>query len=453
MNRNGIKTKLGPFRALVLAILFTLSGLNCQAAANQCSELFADRSSPWIENLAKASPDAQKFWRDTGKQFQTTLQKDLDNNAFLYKRAMDAKHPLIAFLFKLGFQYKSERFIVPDFFFLMKNLDYYRQTSDQPMELRLLWTLKHKQYGLEQSMSLEPFQDFPANNMAYDIKTSLLPNEAFGKMIANGVFPIGGLEAASGNPRQYAEQSTGFYYMLSDFLHDLSHVQSLIENPAFSRAHQNVYKARETRWSLLEEKIGKVKMQNYRKMDEGTMAMFIFSESSWGFHPQYKSYVETSSLVKNLLNNEERITGETLSNLSADELVILKSELKSIEKNWWKIVAIYGGAAGDLITYSRFDAKYQLPMNLVHDSLARANNTDRNWSLRNFNDAALTLRFLKEAPQFTPTSWQYFALTKDVKNSKVFNSLKKIFEDHDGSQMEGFPSFAHFLGIKDTTKF
>ena len=194
-------------------------------------------------------------------------------------------------------------------------------------------------------------------------------------------------------------------------------------------------------------------MQNYRRMDEGTMTMFIFSESSWGFHPQYKSYVETSSLVKNLLNTDERITGETLSNLSADELVILKSELKSIEKNWWKIVAIYGGAAGDLITYSRFDAKYQLPMNLVHDSLARANNTDGNWSLRNFNDAALTLRFLKEAPQFTPTSWQYFAVTKDVKNSKVFNSLRTIFEDHYGSEMEGFPSFAHFLGIKDTTKF
>lgn len=453
MIKNGIRANLSPFRGLILAIFFTLGGLNCQAAANQCKELFADRYSPWIENLTKASPDAQKFWRDTGKKFQEDMQIDINNSTSVYKQAMDEKHPTLAFLFKLGFQYKAERFIVPDFFFMMKNLDFYRQTSAQPMELRLLWTLKHQQYGIEQAMILEPFQDFPANNMAYNIKTSLLPNEAFGKMIANGVFPIGGLETVAGDNRYNVKTNTGSY-MLSEFMHDLSHVQALVASPAYAQAHKDVFQARELRWSQMAKKIGYDKMQNYRRMDDGSMTMFIFSESAWGFRPEYKSYINKTSVVQKLTTHEDLLTGKTLrEDLSLEDQILLKDELKSIEKNWWKIVDIYGGAAGDLITYIRFDAKYQLPMNVVHESLKNLNNRTEAWNQNDFRDAALVLRFLREAPNFTPARWQFFALAKDPKKSKIYNSLRTIFEGHLGSQMSGFPSFAHYLGIRDTTQF
>lgn len=454
MDLSRFKSYFKPFRGFLLAIIFTLVALNCQAGANQCSDLFETvRSSPWIANLEKASPDAQKFWRDTGKKFQETLQRDLDHNLVTYKRALDSGHPTIAFLFRLGFQFKNSRFVVPDFFFMMKNLDFVRQSTNLPIELKLLWTLKHKQYGLEQAMALDPFQDFPASQMSYETKTSLLQNDAFGKMIASGVFPIGGLESATGVPREYFERTKSGQYILSDFLHDLSHVQSLIENPDFALAQQRVYKTREFRWSQLEKKIGTESMRNHRRRDEGQPTLFIFSESAWGFQARHKDVLKQTPLAEKLSSTSEKLSGETLQSLSPESLTALKAELVVLEKNWWKIVNTYGGAALDLITYNNFsEAKYQFPMNAVLTALQNVNKTGENWRRRDFNDAALVLRFLRESQNFTPQSWEYFAVAKDVKKSKVYQSMRVIFDGHEGSEMRGFSMIAHFLGIRDTTQ-
>lgn len=451
MNINGIKAKLSPFRGLILAIFFTLSGLNCQAAANQCRELFADRFSPWIENLTKASPEAQKFWRDTGKQFRETLQKDLDNNVAIYKEAMAEKHPTIAALFKLGFQYKQGRFIAPDFFFLMKNLDFIRQASAQPFEFKLLWTLEHKDYGLEQAMVLTPFQDFPASGLTYKIKTSLISNDGFLKMIRNGQFPLGGLESATDVRRAHAESTGGSYFMISDFMHDLSHLQGFINKPEFARSYLSAYKIKDNHWKQLEKEIGTEKMKNYKRVDDGKMTMFIFSESAWGFHPQLQQHLTKVPFSEKTIASQEAISGAGLRSLSVENQALLKTELKLIESKWWSMVDVYGGAAADIITFARFDSKYQMPMNVVHESLKYINRQE-NWGRREFQDAALVLRFLREAPNFTAKNWEYFAVTQDLKKSKVYNSLKAIFEGHEGTQMDGFSLMAHFLGIRDTTQ-
>jgi hypothetical protein len=448
---NGLKANLSPLRALILAIFFTLSGLNCQAAANQCEELFAARSSPWIENLAKASPDAQKFWRDTGKKFQETLQKDLDNNSFFYKEAMLEKHPTIEAMFKLGFQYKSGRFIAPDFFFLMKNLDFMRQASGQPFEFKLLWTLEHKDYGLEQAMVFTPFQDFPAAGLSYKVKTSIIPNDGFMKMIRKGQFPLGGLESATDILRATAENSPNFSYIVSDFMHDLSHVQGFINNPEFAQSYINAYKIKDNRWKQLEKKIGKEKMLNYKRVDEGKLTTFIFSESAWGFHPELKPVLAKLPFSNKLISGQEVISGAELRILPAEDQALLRSELKVLESKWWSVVDVYGGAAADLINYPRFSAKYQMPMNVVHTSLKNINRKE-NWGGTEFQDAALVLRFLREAPNFTPKNWEYFAVVQDLGKSKIYSSLRAIFEGHNGSQMSGFTLMAHFLGITDTSK-
>ncbi|MFS4459564.1 hypothetical protein [Bdellovibrio sp. HCB2-146] len=453
MDLKNRRNQFKSFKGFVLAIIFTLVGLNCQASANQCSDLFSTAySSTWIANLEKASPEAQKFWRDTGKQFQETLQRDLDHHQDVYKEAKDARHPTIAFLLKLGFGFKGGRLVVPDFFFMMKNLDLMRQSASLPVELKFLWTLKHKQYGLEQALTLDPFQDFQASNMVYETRSSLLPVEAFGKLIANGIFPIGGLESATNTTRfDFDRFKKGS--ILSDFLHDLSHVQSFIENPDFASVHQNAYKAREIRWAQMEKKIGPDSTRNYRRRDEGGLTLFIFSESSWGFHSRYKEVVEQTPLVHKLSTEQTFISGSILKLLSSEDQALLKTDLQALEKNWWKIVSSYGGASMDLITYGQFaETKYQLPMNAVLTALKNVNSRTAEWDNRDFNDAALVLRFLKEAPNFSSKSWEYFAITKDVKKSKVYQAMRRIFEGHQGSDMQGFSLLAHYLGIRDTSQ-
>jgi hypothetical protein len=450
MNINGIKAKLSPFRALLLAIFFTLGGLNCLAAANQCSELFADRSSPWIENLAKASPEAQKFWRDTGKKFQETIQKDLDNHTALYQAAKAEHHPTVDMLLKLGFYFKQGRFIAPDFFYLMKNLDFSRQGSAQPFEFKLLWTLEHKDYGLEQAMVLTPFQDFPASGLTYKTKTSLISNDGFLKMIRNGQFPLGGLESATDMRRAHIEGSDEFYYMISDFMHDLSHLQGFINNPDFAQSYIGAYKTKDNHWKKMEQEIGAEKTKNYKRVDDGKMTMFIFSESAWGFHPELPQHLNKVPFAKQLMASPEIIDGASLRSLSNENQATLRTELKYLEAKWWSMIDVYGGAAADIITYARFPSKFQMPMNVAQESLKHINKTE-DWGPREYQDAALVLRFLKESPNFTAKNWEYFAVIQDVKKSKIFNSLKRIFEGHDGTQMRGFSLMAHFLGIKDPT--
>lgn len=451
MNLNGIKANLSPFRALLLAIFFTLSGLNCQAAANQCSELFADRHSTWIENFSKSSPEAQKFWRDTGKLFQETIQRDLDNNVALYKAAMDEHHPTIATLFKLGFYYKQGRFMAPDFFFLMKNLDFAQQASIQPFEFKLLWTLNHKDYGLEQAMVLTPFQDFPASGLTYKTKTSLISNDGFLKMIRNGQFPLGGLESATNYRRVEVEGSGDFYYIISDFMHDLSHIQGFINRPDFAQSYQNAYKTKDNYWKKMAKEIGPEKMRNYKRVDDGKLTMFIFSESAWGFSPLLKHHMAKVPFSEKMMADAEAFDGATLRNLSAENQALLKAELKVLESKWWSFVEVYGGASADIVTFARFTTKYQMPMNVVQAALKHVNSKDT-WSEAEFQDAALVLRFLKEAPNFTAKSWEYFAVTQDLKKSKIYNSLKVIFDGYAGSQMQGFAQMAHFLGIRDTSE-
>jgi hypothetical protein len=270
-------------------------------------------------------------------------------------------------------------------------------------------------------------------------------------MIRNGEFPMGGLESATGVLRADGERRGGFYYILSDFMHDLSHVQGFIDNPAFAQSYINVFRAKDFHWQKLEKEIGKTKMENYKRIDEGKFTTFLFAESAWGFHPQYSKHLESMPLVQKMTATKDRLDAEVLKNLPPIDRALLKAELTKIEANWWKIVNPYGGAARDLITYLRFDdAEYQMPMNVVRDSLNNLNKQSE-WQDRDFQDAALVLRFLREAPNFTPKNWEYFALAPDISKSKIFNSLKTIFEGHSGSRMSGFSGIAHFLGIKDTS--